>query len=67
MAKDGNHLAPQICDVEDLCHAFSQPLSQQDIVQAKIERVLDYLVEWNVIDRYNADALDWIFGNEQCN
>lgn len=63
---DGNPY-PKICDVEDLCHMFSQPLSQQDAVQAKIERVLDYLVEWNVIDRYNADALDWIFGNEQCN
>lgn len=66
MAQDGNP-HPKICDVEDLCFMFSQPLSQQDVVQQKLERILDYMVEQGAIDRYNADRLDWMFGNEQCN
>ena len=58
---------PVITTVEDACHAFSQPLSNADMVQAKIERLLDYLQEEGVIDGYKADRLDWVFGNEQCN
>ena len=55
-----------IYNVEDLCFAFSQPLSQQDVVQERLEHILDYLIENNVIDGYDADKLDWLFSNEQC-
>ncbi len=57
---------PAITTVEDLCHAFSQPLNQHEVVQARLERVLEYLYENDIIDNYRADMLDYLFSDEQC-
>ena len=57
---------PAITTVEDLCHAFSQPLNQHEVVQARLERVLDYLYENDIIDNYRVDMLDYLFSDEQC-
>ena len=57
---------PAITTVEDLCHAFSQPLNQHEVVQARLERVLEYLVEQNVIEYYDEERLDWVFSDECC-
>lgn len=57
---------PAITTVEDLCHAFSQPLNQHEVVQARLERVLEYLYENDIIDSYRADMLDYLFSDEQC-
>lgn len=56
---------PAITTVEDLCHAFSQPLNQHEVVQARLERVLDYLYENDIIDNYRADMIDYLFSDEQ--
>ena len=53
---------PKIYDVEDLCHTFSQPIDDQAIVQNKLERVLDYLIEEGVIKMYDVVGLDHLFG-----
>ena len=57
---------PAITTVEDLCHAFSLPLNQHEMVQARLERNLDYLYENDIIDNYRADMLDYLFSDEQC-
>lgn len=57
---------PAITTVEDLCHAFSQPLNQHEVVQARLERILDYLYENDIIGNYRADMLDNLFSDEQC-
>lgn len=54
----------KIYTVEDVCHAFSQPLNQHEVVQARLERVLEYLVEQNVIEYYDEEKLDWVFSDE---
>lgn len=51
--------------LEELCNLVGNKLSQQDTAQAKIESMLDYLQEWNIIPFYNADKLDWLFGNDE--
>ena len=58
---------PVICDVEDLCNAVGCTLDDQETAQMKIEGILNYLVEWHVIDKYDADQLDWVFGDEETN
>jgi hypothetical protein len=57
---------PAITTVEDLCHTFSQPLNQHEVVQARLERVLEYLYENYIIDNYRADMLDYLVSDEQC-
>ena len=54
---------PAITTVEDLCHAFSQPLNQHEVVQARLERVLEYLYENDIIDNYRANMLDYLFSD----
>lgn len=55
---------PAITTAEDLCHAFSQPLNQHEVVQARLERVLEYLYENDIIDNYRANMLDYLFSDE---
>ena len=52
--------------VEELCETVGENLDTQDEAQMKIESILNYLQDLGVIDRYDADRLDWIFSNTEC-
>ena len=56
-----------ITTVEELCETVGETLNTQDEAQMKIESILNYLQEWGVIEEYNADRLDWVFSDEECN
>ena len=51
--------------VEDLCNTVGCSLQEEEYAQMKIEQILDYLQQWQVIDGYKASALDFIFSQEQ--
>ena len=53
-----------IHDVEELCMSVGYTLGDEDCAQKKIEEILDYLLEWGVIDKYSGNKLDWIFSEE---
>jgi hypothetical protein len=55
----------QITDVDTLCHCVGCDLNTQEKAQTRIEIILNYLQEWNVIKEYDADRLDWIFSDEE--
>ena len=44
-----------------------ESLNSQDEAQMKIESILNYLQDCGVINHYNADRLDWVFSDEECN
>ena len=52
--------------VEELCETVGENLDTQDEAQMKIESILNYLQDFGVIDRYDADRLDWIFSDTEC-
>lgn len=54
-----------IHNVEELCEAVGCTLAGSELAQKKIESILDYLIEWGVINQYSADKIDWIFSDEQ--
>lgn len=54
----------KITDIEMLCNAVGCTLANEDTAQMKIEQILNYLQDNNVISGYNADKLDWLFSNE---
>lgn len=54
-----------IHNVEELCEAVGCTLRESELAQKKIESILDYLIEWGVINQYSADKIDWIFSDEQ--
>ena len=54
-----------IHNVEELCEAVGCTLAGSELAQEKIESILDYLIEWGVINQYSADKIDWIFSDEQ--
>ena len=56
---------PVVRTVEDLCKLVGS--KDEPIAQARIEAILNYLQKWNVIEEYDADKLDWIFSDEECN
>lgn len=56
---------PVVRTVEDLCKLVGS--KDESIAQARIEAILIYLQKWNVIEEYDADKLDWIFSDEECN
>ena len=51
--------------VEELCNVVGCTLQEEDMAQYKVEQILDYLQQWNVIQEYNTEALDFIFSQEQ--
>ena len=55
----------QITDVDTLCHCVGCTLETPEKAQTRIEIILNYLQEWNVIKEYDADRLDWIFSDEE--
>jgi len=57
----------KITTVEELCEMAGESLNSQDEAQMKIESILNYLQDCGVIDHYNADRLDWVFSDEECN
>lgn len=54
-----------IRDIEKLCQVVGCVLSEEQFAQKKIEEILLYLREWNVIEDFDEDRLDWIFSEEQ--
>ena len=56
----------KITNVEELCKIVGGTLELEDTAQARVEQILNYLQDNNVISGYNADKLDWIFSNECC-
>lgn len=56
---------PVIGTVEELCKMVGS--KDESIAQMNIEVILNYLQDWDVIDHYNADKLDWIFSDDESN
>lgn len=52
--------------VEELCTMVGCTLENEETAQMKIEQILNYLQDNNVISGYNADKLDWLFSDDQC-
>ena len=55
----------KIATVEDLCKVVGCGINTQNEAQEKIKQVLFYLKEWNVIDNFNLDKLDWVFSDTE--
>ena len=51
--------------VEDICVAVNCGIEHEDNAQQIIEGILNYLQECDVIKEYNADRLDFVFGNDE--
>lgn len=54
-----------IHDVEELCLSVGYTIDHEELAQKKIEEILNYLIEWGVINKYCSQNLDWIFSKEQ--
>lgn len=55
----------KITNVEELCNAVGCTLETEDNAQMKVEQILDYLLSFGVITHYDANKLDWVFGDEE--
>lgn len=59
------HRPPTLTCVEDLCNMVGCDIKHETDAEQKIEGILNYLQEQGVINEYNADRLDYVFGNDQ--
>lgn len=55
----------KICTVEELCEAVGCSLDEQETAQMRIESILSRLDDWNVIDGFSEDRLDWVFSGDE--
>lgn len=51
--------------VEDICRLVGCSLSEQDTAQHKIEMLLSYLSDNNIIEKYDEDRLDCLFSDNE--
>lgn len=56
---------PVLTCVEDLCEMVGYDIKHELEAQMKIEGMLNYLQKCGVIEEYNADRLDYVFGNDE--
>ena len=56
---------PTYTCVEDICIAVGYDIKHELEASVKVEGILNYLQAQGVIEKYNADRLDYIFGNDE--
>ena len=56
---------PKLTCVEDLCLMVGCDIKHELTASLKVEGMLNYLQEQGVIETYNADRLDYVFGNDE--
>lgn len=55
----------KITNVEELCNLVGCTLENEETAQMKVEQILNYLQDNGVITEWNANKLDWMFGDEE--
>lgn len=56
---------PKLTCIEGLCLMVGCDIKHELTASLKVEGMLNYLQEQGVIETYNADRLDYIFGNDE--
>ena len=56
---------PTYTCAEDICIAVGYDIKHELKASLRVEGILNYLQEQGVIETYNADRLDYIFGNDE--